>query len=797
MVHRPSFLPALAGVVTSVVLTGVVLGGPAAGSPDAEPVGQRASAVAAQGSADAGAPRSRQAPDEEYDAPLHITIDELTPGALPRRGPLVVRGTVTNADLDGWQGISLYPMINGAHCTGCAAVMTTSAELKVAAESDPESPVGERICTSITAACSGVVQTIQSLAPGATARYTMKIPQAVLRAELPKPTAGVYWFGVHASGESASTPRDHLADGRARTFLPYVPERSAEVVDTAVVLPLRGRIAYTADGQLGRTARWQRALSSSGDLGGPLAFGAASGDQPVTWLVDPALPDAVRHLARGNTPREIEAVPQEPDEPSPTEDDTGTGDDDSAGAAADDGAEPADGGPLARAADSWLRRAEVVLGSDRVATLPYGDPDVAAAATSLPDLYDTAREHPGSVLTAWNVKGTPVVAPPTGYLDQTGIESVSDGAVVVLGDQMFPEEAYPTGPPATGMVDDHPVVVSTTGAAEGGPGPDSRLSPVALRQRILSEAAVRLSRSGGDAAPQPLVVLLPTSVAPAGASEFWQGLDVSWLRLTDLDAVADQADGVLGGEGAEARQIDPATLDYPEDQELLEVDSSVLVELGRLVRASRSLQSILGDQYRIAGQLLDEALTGASYSLRADPRAGLRLARTRGWVEDQLAQLSVDAPRGVTLSGTSGSFNVAVRNTLDYPVSVRIEATTDQGAEIGVANPIVLAANSRSSVPIEATMTSAGVHNVTLRLTDLEGNPIGADDELPIRSGQVGVVIWAIIGTGVGILFVAIGIRLFRRIRAHRHGGEESGDAGDGTAGDGARSAETEDAGAP
>ena len=195
-------------------------------------------------------------------------------------------------------------------------------------------------------------------------------------------------------------------------------------------------------------------------------------------------------------------------------------------------------------------------------------------------------------------------------------------------------------------------------------------------------------------------------------------------------------------------------------------------EAGALIRAGRSLQSILGDGYAIGATIVGEALAGTSYAMRGDSDAGPRLGRSRDWVTDQLDMVTLDAPQGVTLSSSSGSFNVAIANTLDHAVTVRIEAATDSGATIKAANPIVLAANSRSSVPISADMHGTGVHNVRLRLTDADGTPIGAEDELPIRSGQVGVVIWAIIGTGAGILFLAIGIRLVRRFRSRGQAGE-------------------------
>lgn len=712
------------------------------------------------------APASARPDDDGYDAPLEITIDTLAPAVLPRTGPLEITGSVTNADLETWSTIRLYPMFSvGSACTStsCAAVMTSGAELAAAAESDPVAPVGVRE--------TSVRFDVGTLEPGQSARYTLTVPQPVLRRLFPERTTGVYWLGVHALGGSASTPNDSvIADGRARTFLPSVRNPDGPEVDTAIVLPLRGRVARAEDGTIADTSDWSEALDVDGQLGGPLAFGASAGASPLTWLLDPAVPDAVRQLADGNPARKVTPVP-DPDEPTPSGDPSEGGDDE--GATED---EPDTDTPLARSARSWLAQAETRLGGDTVAALPYGDPDLASAADSLPSLYRAAREQSGAELASWDLDPLPVAGAPDGYLPANAIASVDDGAAVLLGDQMFPREDFSARPPVAGLIGDRPVVVTSSGAATGGPGPDPELSPVALRQRILAEAVIRLLRAG-DKDPDPLVVVLPPTVSAAGAPGFWAGLDEPWIDLTGLEDLVVEPGSSADGKVAADREIDPADLSYPPGQEDAELPGTVLVEAGRLVRAARAYQAILGEDYTVGDELIREALTGSSYSVRGDDLAAARLTTTRTWVEDQLAKITIEAPDGVTLSGTSGGFNVSVRNDLDEPVTVVISATADSGARVEVANPIRLAAHSRTSVPIEATMSRTGVHNVTLRLTDVDGSALGADDTLPLRTGQAGVVIWGIIGSGVAILFVAIAIRLVRRFRRRGEAAEDTAGA--------------------
>ncbi|WP_436701969.1 DUF6049 family protein [Nocardioides sp. BYT-33-1] len=761
MVRRPSRLRA--GLATALLL-GLTALAPAALAPAGA---AQAAPATAPATAPAAAPKNA-----EYDPPLEVTIDELTPGVLPRTGPLVIRGRITNVDLETWQRINIYPMFGaGDDCIGCPPAITTEDELTAAVATDPEAQVGVRKTNE-----EAVRAQVATLGPGESEAYSIRIPQRVLRQVFANPTTGVYWFGVHALGESRDG-RDEVADGRARTFLPYVAPTDSARVDTAVVVPLRGRVAHSADGELGRTDWWEEALSPQGVLGGPLAFGAASTTTPVTWLLDPAVADAVGQLAAGNPTRTITAVTPEEDseeseDPSPSGSAGDDADDGDAGEGTDEAAEleaatldPDD--PLVRAAQTWLQRAGTVLPDDTVAALPYGDPDLSAGARSLPSLYATARKHASPTLAAWGIETTPVVASRNGYLDAAAIADVDDGATLLLGEQMFSAEAFPQGAPVGGLVEDRPVVATSTATARGGPGPDPALAPVALRQRLLSEAVIRILRSGGER-PDPLVVVLPSSIDAAGASEFWAGLEDGPVTLVDLPTLTRTNDLAVDADAADERQVDPDDLTYPQGQVAAQLDAGVFNEAGSLIRAGRSLQSILGEGYTIGDTLVGEALAGTSYAMRDDADAGPRLGRSRAWVEDELGQVDLDAPQGVTLSSSSGSFNVAVSNTLDHAVTVRIEVAADSGATIAVANPIVLAANSRSSVPVSADMHGTGVHNVRLRLTDADGTPLGAEDELPIRSGQVGVVIWAIIGTGAGILFVAIGIRLVRRFRAAR-----------------------------
>jgi hypothetical protein len=141
--------------------------------------------------------------------------------------------------------------------------------------------------------------------------------------------------------------------------------------------------------------------------------------------------------------------------------------------------------------------------------------------------------------------------------------------------------------------------------------------------------------------------------------------------------------------------------------------------------------------------------------------------------------VEIGAPPGVTLSSATGDFVATVTNRLDQPVTISILARSDSGITITPPEPVEMAPKSRTSVLLQARTSEAAVHNVTLLLTDAEGTPLGSSDRLPIRSAQVSNVIWVILGAGVLLLFIAILVRLVRRIRGRHDAPAETVEAAD------------------
>ena len=735
-------LPALVawGLSLAVVGTAVPMALPA-GGPGGPPAAQ---ALPAAGVAEphaslpqVSAPHPHAVRRARGDEPLAVTLDALSPSFVPAKGVLRITGSVTNTDHETWSAINVLPILS-------SAPMTSTAELAEAAALGPTSYIGDRIVEP------GSFDTIPSLDPGESAQFAIRLPQSQITVS----AAGVYWLGIHALGEGPEL-RDGSADGRARTFIPLVPRTKASV-DTALVIPLRRQVDHAADGRVENLAGWTRTLANGGRLRSLLEFGASAGSRPISWLLDPALPDTIRALAAGNPPRSL--TPTEPDPAGPAGSSSGpkasaSGPSGAPSTEPDPETDPADAAAesaATAAAGPWLDRLKSALGSGQILALPYGNVDVPAAAEHDPESYVDARELSGTVLQPWGLRMSSAVASPSGYLDGAAIELVESGATVLVTDRMFPD-----GAPVVARTSGKRLVTTSAGAASGGPGPDARLGGVTLRQRILSEAALHLLEPGR----RPLVVVFPQSWTPTGTTDFFEGLDVDWMHLTTVAGVASRA----------VEDVASDRLSYPNRESRRELTASNFASAAALAAAGETLQNVLADNDSIAAEVTKQSLNGISYAGRLHPDATrASLDRSRAWIEGQLGAVGVEAPPGVTLSSANGRFAATLTNKLDQPVEVGLQALTDDALEISGPTSVAIGAGDRTTVLLNASTDTVGVHQVTLVVTDLSGTPLGASDDMTIRSAQVSQVIWVILGGGAALLFGAIAVRLFRRVRAAR-----------------------------
>lgn len=674
--------------------------------------------------------------------PLLVHIDSMTP-VLPRTGNVEIAGTVTNVSDDTFTRVNLHPFSS-------ELPILDALNLKQSATIDPTQFVGERVTVP------GTFDTIDELAPGASATFSDSVPVELL-ATSGEP--GVYWIGIHAIGDS-SVPRDIVADGRARTFIPREPSGNAEPREASVILPIRSRVWYDDDGRVAGAERWARRLAEGGSLDGVLDMADSAGLAPYSWLVDPAVLHALARLANGNPPRNLTPDPAVPgQEPTPTEPAEG----EESPAPTEETLTPTESVPteepteeeaqLAASAAAWLERFKLLVGATPVLTLPYGDLDVSASVRHDRTRFDQAVARSAEIMAALQLPSQPTVAPENDLLSPEAIAAVPPATTILLGDNAF--AIPPTSPTSVVKLLGHEVVVTSTGAEAGGPAPTAANDPLALRQRLLSEAALRLEAD--DTAP--LVVTLPTVWRGEDAASFFTDLEQPWL---DLVPFGDVAAGTPKG-------VPAASLTYTDDDVAEELGAAAFTAANRAGADATLLEQVVIPVTTIEAQVRDELLVTLSEQHRERPGLAMAAAdRVRESLRADLGKITIEAPPAVTLSSDSGPLGVTLVNGLDQPVEVQVQVRTDGELTLSGGGVRRLGPQARSVVRFEATTSRAGVHNVRLAVTSLDGVPLGASDQLPIRAARVSALIWIVMALGALVLFGMIGYRLPGQIRARR-----------------------------
>ena len=318
---------------------------------------------------------------------------------------------------------------------------------------------------------------------------------------------GVYWFGVHALGLSDSVPDDAVADGRARTFLPFVPPRfDATPLAVSVVVPLTRSVRYAADGSVAGPAGLDRRPRRRPPR--PAAQPGRRQPRPGDLAGRPRAGRRGRPPGRGQ-PARAASGPSATGDGEPTEEPTAER------RAAGRHRERPGRGAVARAArhrPGRRRGADAALRRRRrrrhARPRPGAPRPLARPAQRRPEALD--------------VDTRPVLAPPNGYLDPAGVHAADPGSRVLVTDRMLGAD-----PPAVADADGHRLLTTSYGVTQGSPGPGPSLTAVGIRQRLLAEAALRAVRSDRE----PLVAVLPSGWDLDDAGVFWDGLDAPWIDL--------------------------------------------------------------------------------------------------------------------------------------------------------------------------------------------------------------------------------------------------------------------------
>jgi hypothetical protein len=693
-----------------------------------------------------GVPGSHQAAGAaEVRTPLRVTLETLSPAVLPRSGRVTLTGQVTNRSKDTWTDLKAYLFTSGTP-------MATGAEVDEAAATSEDAAVGNRLTSE------GQYDVLGDLAPGESTSYRVSLPRDELEV-VGQP--GVYWIGVHVLGAPDGEGRDKVADGRVRTFIPVVP-RVTPPTRLSLVVPLKAQVRRGAAGRLLRIAGWQRSLSGDGRLGRLLGLSGRA-TAPITWVVDPAVIDAARSVAQDNP-----ILDTGPDgggdtsgSPSPTASTTPS--EDPSGSTSEGSA--ADPSPEAVAARAWLDELRRQAPTHTVMTVPYGDLDVAAALRSARtrNVYQRGGRLSTAALGELGVENAfPVINPVSGRLPASALRRIDAGTPVLLADAALPDAETPVVTRAGRA----PVVLTDTSAGSGGPAANERYGALAMRQRLLAATALHALSPEAD---QPLVVSTPPYWDPGGGwsqSDFFAGLAQPWLRMVDLPAVVSAGGPSASGPGQDTARRPT----YRRSDRRAEVPLRNLVSTERLARTGQTYGGLLSANDTVEGVLARIGMLASSQAVRDDPdTAREQVDSTTDYIRSQIQQVRVEGPDFVMMSGGDGPIQVTLVNGLDQPVRVGITARTrSRDLRISEVEPVTLGPGSRRSVQLDVRSSEIGVHAVTLLTTDANGDPVGGLTQFSVRTSRVSTVIWVIMAAGGALLFIAIVVRLIRRVRRRK-----------------------------
>jgi hypothetical protein len=408
-----------------------------------------------------------------------------------------------------------------------------------------------------------------------------------------------------------------------------------------------------------------------------------------------------------------------------------------------------------------LQRFTAEAGNHDVLALPYGDVDVAGAyLSSYGKTVGQALQIGLDTLDSVDVVSAPVIAPRDGALPAEVLGKLDSSTPVVLDEATVQADAPRVDVPAGARVTLAAAAAGRVDASGGG----TPNAPLALRQRILAEAAVHALGSARD---EPLVVQLPDrwKLGPDWQrAHFFDGLDQPWLAGVSAASVI--------GARPTTQVLDPVsdeTVRYPADA--VTMPAANFVAATNLMSAGRTLDAILPETDTVQRETTKYALLGVSSQLSTTP--GRAAYRTRGLVDTVdalLDKVTVTGPSFVTMSSEQGPFQLTVTNDLDQPIEVGVQARalgTNQ-VTIPSSEPLRVPAGERRAVPMEANSKGVGVWPVNLRPVTADGTAFGRSTELTIRSTHVGQVIWAVLGAGTLLLVVAIGLRVRRRVKVRQ-----------------------------
>ncbi len=661
-----------------------------------------------------------RATHEPVNNGLRVTIDDLSSIAIEPEEPLELSGVVSNTGDLRWRDAQVYLTM-----TAEPAISKSGLDAFTSIEGGFGSPV-ERL---------GLFDEIGAVRPGEPKPYSLSVPFR----QLPiNQTPGVYHVGVIVLASNRDG-RDAVADARADTVMPLLPEAAAGAkpvrTNLLTLLPLSALVSRHADGAFTDDSL-AAAVSEGGRLRNVLDFAASAPANTLDLVVDPAVLDACQDIAGGyviRTGRGQGAIDTE-------------GDADSRGAAAD-----------------WLADLETIAQRQGMTLSPWGSPASSALADAeIPAVIEAAvlagqtfaaEANLSAAITNWPIKGLTTRAGLARTRSAGAVVSVvSQLSLPALRDNALDPDRYPPAQVTLGTVDG-PLTALVTRRDIGGVTFTSRVDLLELRQAVAAEATVRALNSSRA---QTSVLAAPSNWNPASnaSAQFGSLYDFATVSPTSLP----DAQIVSAPYAGPVRLPKNAPSGFP--AELVE-------SIAGLRSAGRVFVDLFTEQRRVSLEFDRELASAGSAWWQQHPNRAtwLNTSSKRDKVA-QVGKVTIAGASFVTLSSESGRFPLTVTNGLDISVTVIVEVVAqDPAFQIEPLKPIVLEPGRQRDVEVVTRAEGSGLTAVRARLSTANERPFGRPVNFDLRATQIGLLIWVVFALAASVIVVASGLRIYRRVR--------------------------------
>ena len=666
---------------------------------------------------------------------VEVSIDSFAPVAVTPGQPVVIKGRVTNTSSVTFQEPQALACIDRTRLSDSDDIADVSTEQDQAMK-DRDS------CGNLTD--SPAFQRFEvPLAPKASVEFTLSVPWEQWRIS---DRTGAYVVGVVFRGQPQGS--DRITAGRARTLMPVIgSEPQTRKVNTALVVPLRHRPTQLG-GKRFMNDSLAQSLAPTGSLGRLLALGK---QRKITWLVDPAMLDEVRQLAKG-----YELV--------------GSGSQTTPGT-----------GQVTAAA--WLKDFESsrALGN-QVVLLPYGDPDVAG----LLDAGDPLKKLVGNARTAteqynlapaftnglW-LEGGAAAGRYLGAASGGFAGATAQDLNLVSSSSWSPADrpALTTSPVYDVLAPEGPnrivrTVIADSALTSGGPDPDTDQNPVQVRQRFAAETALLATEGTGAVS---VVALPPRGWDPEGraTTALADSLSLPWITPTDVSQVV-------------ASTPKPPTTKAPTAPKTNGVLTSAQLDaVKRLDDSTTTMSNLLAEPEDLLQVIPQALLRSTSTSWQGFPDEARRFAAIElGSVNQQLGKVHLVNPTvngerreiKVNLAGSKGTFPLTISNETAWSVRVGVVVNPVNRTDLRIdpLQTVILGPGKKWTPRISASAEQNGLIKANAQVITASGRPVGRSEEMLIQASQYGSVGWVLVGAACALLFGTSFVRIYRRVRTER-----------------------------